>query len=304
MRIPNSVVADSQVYEAISALFPELSMERCPENIFQFSAMPMTAGWTYEDDAEAQQWCEFVSPRRDGYYMVGSARFSQGYRTILVSADQTALGELTQAYQAARQELDLGPCRAWIDGSPVQDAMRWSDQDTFDFVCYADSDRGADNAFIKLFDQAPEQENLLDILLPRCSFELRVKGAAVYPVRRDAWYRPELVTPSFPLVEGGVVARGDFFGPGGALQHTPELLLVSYAAKMLLHVDQKSLPRLLGRNSENETVRLGGLEFSLSDWIVLPLANGLGDDGALTVEFPSVTDLPQIWGVVSRKAYL
>lgn len=304
MPIPNSVVADAQVYEAISARFPALSMERYPENIFQFAAMPITARWARGDDFEAQQWCEFVSPRRDGYYMVSGARFSQGYRTMLVSAAPTGLGELAQAYQEARQELERSGCPVCLSGDLPRDAMRWTNQDTFDFICQADSDQGADNEFIKLFGRPPEQENLLDILLSRCSFELRVKGAAVYAVRRGAWYRPELISPGFPLVEGGVVERGALFGPGGALQHTPELLLVSYGSQMLLHVDQESLPRLLGRNAMDERVRLGGLEFSLSKWRALPQANSRGGDGSLTVELPSVSDMPQIWGVVSRKAYL
>lgn len=302
----NSVITDAQVYAAISTCFPELSMERSSENVFQFAAMPMEADWDTGQEQAALDWCELVSPRRDGYYMVGSARFSQAYRTLLLSADRSALGRLLPLYEQAKSSLERQGAVQRVGGCLSGDRVRWETQEIFDFTCEADSARGADNAFTQLFRQSAPGigKNPLDILLPRCSFHMEVKGAAVYPVLRRNWYQQELVVPGFPLAEGGVVQNSYFFGPGGSLQHTPLRLLVSYDCRMILHLDREGLTRILGRNSMEDTVRVAGLEFSLSKYSLLPQANALGADQSFHVELPAAKQSPQIWGVLSRKAYL
>lgn len=304
-NIPPAVTADAQVYEALAKQLPDLDMTRHPNTKFQFMSVPMEAAWYRGDTSNERDWCEYVSARRDGYYVIGAGRFSQAYRTMLLSADQSRLGEMSNAVDKALEKLNNDP-EMHIAGNLAEDAELWDGQSEWMFSCNPDSDIPTDNLFTRSFEGPLGTTTPLDDLLAdRCAYNLRVKGVGIYEIARGGWYQESLVRPDFPLVQGGSIHAEQLFGRQGGLQHTGLKLLVSYEPEMTIAIPANLLPMLMARNSMSAPMMAGGLHFDFARATVLPQANALSNGPSpVRIRIPALKHTPQVWGVLSQCNYL
>jgi hypothetical protein len=301
-QLPCSICGDGQVYEALCQLIPEISMEEHPGTIFQFAAMPWEADWYYQNLPQEKNWCEYVSTRRDGYFLPGSGKFSQNYRFMLLSRDESALGNSAPAARYALEEMDR-ELSMGISPDLTNDISRWENQADWELTVEIDTDRPTDNAFTRLFqgEAPPSIGETLGLEVKKSI--LRVKGKNYYTVNRGSWYQEEFIRDDFPLAEGGVLKPSMLFGPGGSLQHVSIGFLVSYHAEMTLVLSDCAIPRFLGRNALSEQpLQAAGLSFSLSKSQIFA-ANALDGSSQFQLLLPPLNETPQVWGVVSKKAY-
>lgn len=299
------MIADAQIYAALAAKFPELDMERQMQTVFQFVAMPMTALWYSGNTDNERDWCEYVSTRRDGYFFNGAGRFSQAYRTMLLSADRSCLGSECSHVDTALDRMNRN-LEMRITGNLADDAAQWDTAADWMFVCDTDSDIPTDNPFLRSFEGPLGTINSLDELLAdRCAYRLRVKGVGIYEIERGDWYQESLVNPAFPLVQGGSIRIEQLFGRRGGLQHTGLKVLVSYEPEVTITVAANKLLILMARNALSTPVMVGGLHFGLARASILPQANVLGDGPApVCIRLPALKHTPQVWGVLSKCNYL